>query len=664
MRLYTGPQFAQYNAVLRKFPEHMLDAMKNNTYTTTLHCINSGLIKLSRASPLTQRRVYRGSKKMRLPRQFAARDKLGHQCIVEMGFMSTTTQKEVALDYAAGDAMSMLLIFERGAVNSGASLAALSFYAAEAEICFPPLCNLEACAPPQMRVSKKGVVLEVYLQVSVNQHSDTIDALVQRRKGLHVNMLSNMLEEVEQELKPVDDAVHAILAVTEGAPPSAVAAVHRAYTASGKPSESALVAVTRVWPAGSLEAAAVDFKSRAEDVRSACKRVSNEHEALAATEFNQDDRYGQLVSNGVKMKNRAFGREGRSAHKDEVFTKPGQWFSDNAHTASVSTLESIVKNSDARLWAHPKVVDKEGRSMLCVAAKVGNVGICEKLVQVGADVKAADKAGRTPLLEASRAGSVAMCKGLIAARADVKVADKAGRTPLLEAITAGSDAICKDLIQAGGNGNVAGLDGVTPLVRAILSENSDISRLLNPKRTQSSDISDLGSFVEHMAQAFLQPANIEAWLRDGISPLALKGEASMLLSAPSVQPAMKEQLGHVRAFLNHNEALLEKSPSEWPVAHTVLQLASQEPGKVFAHTALGDEDTSPATRPPLIYWRNKPAYHRCRLTMRARGAVQSVSYSKCARKLARAEGNEVVVCDAETGFVECTLTGHRYVPSL
>ena len=42
--------------------------------------------------------------------------------------------------------------------------------------------------------------------------------------------------------------------------------------------------------------------------------------------------------------------------------------------------------------------------------------------------------------------------------------------------------------------------------------------------------------------------------------------------------------------------------------------------------------------------------------MRARAGVQSVSYSKCGRKLARAEGNKVVVCDAETGFVESTLT--------
>ena len=168
-----------------------------------------------------------------------------------------------------------------------------------------------------------------------------------------------------------------------------------------------------------------------------------------------------------------------------------------------------------------------------------------------------------------------------------------------------------------------------------------------------------------MTRAFLKPTNIEGWLRDGISPLALKGEIGALLTSPSTEPTTKEQLRHVRAFLNHNEALLEKSPSEWPVAHTVLQLASQETGEVFAdpHSALVDE-TSPAKRPPrLIHWLNKPNSHRCRLTMRARAAVRSVSYSKCGRKLARAEGNAVVVCDAETGFVESTLTGHRYVPS-
>jgi hypothetical protein len=49
LRLYTGPQFVQYNAVLRNFPKAMLDLMSNNGYTTTIHCINSGLIRCPNA---------------------------------------------------------------------------------------------------------------------------------------------------------------------------------------------------------------------------------------------------------------------------------------------------------------------------------------------------------------------------------------------------------------------------------------------------------------------------------------------------------------------------------------------------------------------------------------------------------------------------------------
>ena len=43
--------------------------------------------------------------------------------------------------------------------------------------------------------------------------------------------------------------------------------------------------------------------------------------------------------------------------------------------------------------------------------------------------------------------------------------------------------------------------------------------------------------------------------------------------------------------------------------------------------------------------------------------MQSVTFSPDGSRLARVEGRLVVVCDARTGFVESTLTGHsaRYV---
>ena len=40
--------YCKYNAVLRGFPTAVVDALKGNTYATTIHLIVSGVIKLSR----------------------------------------------------------------------------------------------------------------------------------------------------------------------------------------------------------------------------------------------------------------------------------------------------------------------------------------------------------------------------------------------------------------------------------------------------------------------------------------------------------------------------------------------------------------------------------------------------------------------------------------
>jgi hypothetical protein len=51
--------------------------------------------------------------------------------------------------------------------------------------------------------------------------------------------------------------------------------------------------------------------------------------------------------------------------------------------------------------------------------------------------------------------------------------------------------------------------------------------------------------------------------------------------------------------------------------------------------------------------------HACRCTMQARDKVRSVAYSADGSRLARAEGRDVVVCDAVSGFEVLRLKGHR-----
>jgi hypothetical protein len=76
LRLYTGPMFVLYNAVLRGFPEKDVECLKDkdgkeNRYETTIFAIASGITKLSKVSDVPKdRRLYRGLGGMILPRQF------------------------------------------------------------------------------------------------------------------------------------------------------------------------------------------------------------------------------------------------------------------------------------------------------------------------------------------------------------------------------------------------------------------------------------------------------------------------------------------------------------------------------------------------------------------------------------------------------------------
>ena len=126
-RLYTGPLFVKYNAVLRgletevpflrndmiqrccakqmaecyvKGTVSFEDACKQlNKYTTTLHAINSCVVKLSKLTEATK--VYRGISGMGLPKTFWEANDFGVKGAIDGAFMSTTVEREVAMQYAS-----------------------------------------------------------------------------------------------------------------------------------------------------------------------------------------------------------------------------------------------------------------------------------------------------------------------------------------------------------------------------------------------------------------------------------------------------------------------------------------------------------------------------------------------------------------------------------
>jgi hypothetical protein len=112
--LAAGPMFLKYNSVLRGFPGSVVEALKGNTYTTTIYCIVSGIIKLSKVMVLPDdRKVYRGLGGLDLPEAFKKPDECGIRGGVEYGMMSTTLDRYFRL-------LLLLCFFARDAACSRA----------------------------------------------------------------------------------------------------------------------------------------------------------------------------------------------------------------------------------------------------------------------------------------------------------------------------------------------------------------------------------------------------------------------------------------------------------------------------------------------------------------------------------------------------------------
>jgi hypothetical protein len=102
-----------------------------NLYTTSIHALVSACQKLARTTKLpASRKAFRGLGRMKLGDEWFKSNERGSRCGVELGFMSTTLDRKVALEYSGvkrGKA-GMVFEFELGAVDIGARLDSLSMY--------------------------------------------------------------------------------------------------------------------------------------------------------------------------------------------------------------------------------------------------------------------------------------------------------------------------------------------------------------------------------------------------------------------------------------------------------------------------------------------------------------------------------------------------------
>jgi hypothetical protein len=275
------------------------------------------------------------------------------------------------------------------------------------------------------------------------------------------------------------------------------------------------------------------------------------------------------------------------------------------------------------------------------------------------DVNEEDLQGNSPLLLAcSSVGNLEIAEILVAAGADVSAANERGDTPLMAAVGVGRFDMFESLLEANADLNAVRRDGASALALSIFSSNA---RILNriPNLIEYDERAEI-SYVRRLSLAFLAPNNILCWLKDGRSARELLSVLCALMASAETERPMQDRLSHVRAFINcHIDLLQDQKPlAPLTVTDVVKQLVLQESDSVF-----DDSNTDPQWNASLergVVWVNKPPLqHTCRWTMQAGGDVNYVAYSGDWSRLARAEGNAVVVCDAVSGFEVHRLKGHR-----
>ena len=184
----------------KKYPSHwrMQDgsAPSDDTFklpfATTLHVLNSFILKLSRTQKA--QKVYRGKIKCfstlrmltipfrvgtrggMLPEEFWQANEHGVRGGIELGFMSTTLDRAVALGFASNEQGTPSTVFEiqMGMIDRGAAVQWCSQFPEEAEILFAPLVGLEVVGNPGV----EGTTIVVELRLNCNLHDLTIEQIL------------------------------------------------------------------------------------------------------------------------------------------------------------------------------------------------------------------------------------------------------------------------------------------------------------------------------------------------------------------------------------------------------------------------------------------------------------------------------------------------------
>jgi ankyrin repeat protein len=572
VRLYTGPPFMKFNTVLRmcggSLPESMTEHLCGNKYVTSIHTCVSGIIKLSTVSCIPAARVvYRGMTGMRLPTKFWVANQWGARGGVELAFLSTTTKREIAIQYiGTGKAVPTIFEIEVGMIDKGGSVSFLSQFPGEDEILMPPRSNIEVTGTPRLVATDKGQVLVIPARINANLKVKTIEETQAQRKNLHMSLVQNVVREVKRDVRDLQSS-------------------------------------TKFRERTEMDATKSSVGHMVESVIEECEKLLQMHDDKSTDWFNTDSNYDKILGEAISLKSHAMGKLKYWLENKEVWAQDhgkrtllqcsrlsyGKLLAafwdckESGDTAGAQALAKQMCQREGFMVEASDEVDDNGEMPLHAAAANGIVRAVRLLLDAGADTDLLDDEGNNALMLACSGGIFEVAQVLLDAGTDPNASNYGGCTAVKLAAEFGHVRCIQRLIKAQADVNQADNCSYTPLMWATQNAHLDCMKFLleHNADVDSSCPDGWTALFDACQSCALEPArvlveagiNVNAKRRSGAMPLFMACQqgpkdycdlVELLLvnkaevdgdmdrdRVPLIVAAEKGRLGVVRLLLEH-----------------------------------------------------------------------------------------------------------------
>jgi len=497
--LYSGPMYMLYNCVLAQWssPPALWDTLRsgNNLFTTTLCVLVSAVQKLSAFTVIPDGlRLYRGTGGLaRLPSHFTQPDEHNCRGMTEWGFLSSSTNKSVALDYSGvlqGRPHAIVLEIQPSCADRGAVVSQFSQYPGEGETLFLPMSYVAQSGQQRIEHTATGQVTIVPVRVNVNLKAERLEQLEEKKKAIHLTGFEFRVGELRQKLQQVALAGDAdarlkrdkVRQETHWKKPhtvegyidaqvkkvEAVLARHRALAAADYSDD----ALYRGLVAESLDAARMAESALQWWMRDEGQPIAGiEDDPLLDCQRRFESFLSLQFSNAADLRGRRAAAVDLSIARSLLRADANE-VDENGEARLIALVARGGSTGDIKLLvaagANVGACNSRGRSAMYFAAQQGYAEAIEALARADADCNQADSGGSTPMWIASLNGHANCVDALILLKAD---ADKArtdtGSSPLIMASQKGHAGVVHLLLRGRADANKAKTDnGTTPLIVA------------------------------------------------------------------------------------------------------------------------------------------------------------------------------------------------------